>query len=189
MVGSWFGVGQVVSRFSRASALPPPMASSSDGCTEGQQSEKNDRFCKRQKRHSSLSFIELFYNWARNSHFCTLLCHTVSPWPMADAVALRSSSCGGYGRIRLVHYSHVMQHWGNPPEPSEGWCQRMREGVFGVRLATFFAFPCVTRRQGTRYNIRVRIVSCVIPPFRQNCYLLVLTPPNASTNPHRPHVS
>ena len=91
IVGSWFSVGQVVSHFSRASALPPPMASSSDGCTEGHQSEKNDRFCKRQKRHSSLSFIELFYNWARNSHFCTLLCHTVSPWPMdvgTDAVAL-----------------------------------------------------------------------------------------------------
>ena len=37
LVGSWFGVGQVVS----ASALPAPTASSSSGSTEGQQSEKN----------------------------------------------------------------------------------------------------------------------------------------------------
>ena len=62
MLGSWFSVGQVVSRFSRVSALPAPMASSSDGCTEGQQSEKKDRFCKRQKRHSLISFIELQAN-------------------------------------------------------------------------------------------------------------------------------
>ena len=59
---------------------------------------------------------------------------------MADAVALRSSSCGGYERIGLVHYSNVMQHWCNPPEPSEGWCQKMREGVYGVSLDTFPLF-------------------------------------------------
>ena len=61
LVGSCFGVGQVVS----ASALPAPTASLSSGSTEGQQSEKNgryDMFRKRQKSSSCFSPYLLLSN-------------------------------------------------------------------------------------------------------------------------------
>ena len=194
MVGSWFGVGQVVSRFSPHPRCHRRWRARVMDLLKGNSRRKTieyDRFCKRQKRHSSLCFIELFYNWAHNNHVCTLLYHTVSPWPMDASTDAESwdhhdhvADLGGFAssiscRAALVLSARDERRLVSKDARGGVWC------LYGC----FSAFPCVTRRQGTRYNIRVRIVSCVTPPFGQNCYSLVLTPPSASTNPRRPHIS
>ena len=56
------------------------------------------------------------------------------------------------------------------PSRAKAGVKKCGRGCLVSLWLPFFAFPCATRRQGTRYSIRVRIVSCVTPYFRQNCY-------------------